>query len=121
MAKKRPLRLFCVEFSTFHNPRYTREDPLTFSTIQVQVQAPGVNEAKNIAARQVLTQFIPRVPKQAVNVCWSTDQKYPEAGYISVQYPRGAKLSAPYHMTRRMKVEVTLGNIPIQLCLDFGD
>lgn len=121
MAKKRPLHTYCVEFSTFQPESYVRHGLFKFDAIQVQVLASGVEEAKHQAVRQTLTRFIPRIPKQVSNICWSKDSKYPEAGYMSVQYPRGARLSAPYHMTQRMKIEVTLGNIPVQLCFDFGD
>ena len=122
MAKKRRLlRPYCVEFSSFQPQKYSRHAPLKFEPFQVQVQAGSVEEAKNIAACETLTRFISRIPKQVANICWSKDHNYPEAGYMSVQYPRGSKLSAPYHMTQRMKIEVTLGNIPVQLCFDFGD
>lgn len=121
MRKKRPLHSYCVEFSTFQPEAYVRHGVLKFDPIQVQVLASGVEEAKNIATRETLTRFVSRIPKQVSNICWSKDCKYPEAGYMSVQYPRGARLSAPYHMTQRMKIEVTLGNIPVQLCFDFGD
>lgn len=121
MRKKRPLHAYCVEFSTFQPEGYSRHGVLKFDPIQVQVMATGVEEAKHLATRQTLTRFISRIPKSVSNICWSKDTKYPEAGYMSVQYPRGARLSAPYHMTQRMKIEVTLGNIPVQLCFDFGD
>lgn len=120
MAKKRALRSYCVEFSYYQTPGYTKRVP-EFDPIQVQVLAAGVEEAKHVACRQTLTRFISSIPKHASNICWSKDSKYPEAGYISVQYPRGPRLSAPYHMTKRMKIEVTLGNIPVQLSFDFGD
>lgn len=120
MTKKRALRPYCVEFSSFQPESYVRSGLFKFDTIQVQVLASGVEEAKHLATRQTLTRFISRIPKSVSNICWSKDTKYPEAGYMSVQYPRGARLSAPYHMTQRMKIEVTLGNIPVQLCFDFG-
>lgn len=120
MMKKRALHAYCVEFSSFKPPGYSRHGCAEFDTIRVQVMAAGVDEARHVACRETLTQFIPSKPKSVSNVCWSKDATYPEAGYISVQYPRGAKLSRPYHMTKRMKIEVTLGNIPIQLSFDFG-
>lgn len=122
MKKKPQKRSFSVEF-TGHRVDGARRNhpPYAASPVVVAVEATSVEEALNIAARQTLTQFIPKVPGAIANICWSRDVTYPGTGYVSVQYPRGAKLSRPYHMTKRMNAVVTLGNIPIQLCFDFGD
>lgn len=121
MSRKRqpPLFAYGVEF-TEHRREGIHYNGLPRDPVIVNVMATGVEEAKHAACRQTLTQFIPSVPKSVKNICWSRDTKYPGAGYVSVQYPRGARLSAPYHMTKRMKIEVTLGNIPIQLSFNFG-
>lgn len=122
MSRKRqpPLFAYGVEF-TEHRREGIHYNGLPRDPVIVNVMATGVEQARNVAARETLTQFIAQIPKHSTNICWSKDYKYEGCGFISVQYPRGARLSPPYHMTKRMKVEVTLGNIPIQMSFNFGD
>lgn len=122
MKKKQQKRSFFVEFTGHRAPGAHRNyPPYAANPVVVAVEAVSVEEAIHAAARQTLTQFVSKVPAAAANICWARDVKYPGTGYISVQYPRGSKLSCPYHMTKRMNAVVTLGNIPIQLCFDFGE
>lgn len=120
MPKKRALHAYCVEFSSHRKEGYCYNTP-PHEPVVVEVLAAGVKEAINLACRKTLTRFVSPIPKQAANICWARDSTYEGTGYMSVQYSRGTRLSAPYYMTKRMTVEVTLGNIPRQLCFDFGD
>lgn len=113
-------RVFTVEFTSHHVPgrqRHYRH----YEPVQVTVEATGIEDALKVACKKSLTQFIGTVPKAIANICWARDNTYEGTGYIAVQYPRGQRLSVPYMMTKRLNVTVTLGNIPVQLCFDFGD
>ena len=120
MSQYKQKRAFTVEFTSHQipgkHPHYRHYKPLL-----VNVEATGVEDAIRVASKKSLTHFIHTIPKAIANVCWARDSSYEGTGYIAVQYPRGQKLSAPYMMTKRLNVTVTLGNIPVQLCFDFGE
>jgi hypothetical protein len=120
MTQHKQKRVFTVEFTSHQIPG-TRRHYRHYDPVQVTVEATGIEDAIKVASKKSLTQFIHKIPKDVANVTWASDRSYEGTGYIAVQYPRGQKLSAPYMMTKRLNVEVTLGNIPVQLCFDFGD
>lgn len=120
MNKKRIPHVYTVEFTSHQIPG-TRRHYRHYEPFQVTVEATGVEDALRVASKKSLTHFIHKIPKEIANICWARDSSYEGTGYIAVQYPRGQKLSAPYMMTKRLNVTVTLGNIPVQLCFDFGE
>lgn len=112
------LRPFGVTFESHRLAGKKYADPTVI--VDVNVQADSVEQALHIAGRMVIRQFIDRTPSWVSGVCWSRDSTFEECGYISGRAKRsGGKLSAPYHLTRRLKATVTLGRIPKQLELDF--
>ncbi|MNC22497.1 hypothetical protein D3C75_704990 [compost metagenome] len=116
--KKKQLRSFTVTFESHRLPNKYYDDPITI--VEVGVNASSVQDAILVASRQALRKFIDRVPTWVANVCWKKDHYVEGCGYIAGQAPRNrGKLSAPYNLTRRLTATVTLGNIPVQLELDF--
>lgn len=118
MSKKKHLRSFTVTFESHRLPNKYYDDPI--QTVEIGVNASSIQDAITVASRQALRKFIDKAPSWVANVCWKKDHYVEGAGYIAGQAPRSqGKLSAPYNLTRRLKATVTLGNIPIQLELDF--
>lgn len=118
--KNKPkLRPFGVTFESHRQPCKKYTDPVVI--IDINVEADSVEQALNVAGRIAIRQFIHRTPSWVSSVCWSRDSTFDGCGYISGRANRsGGKLSAPYHLTRRLKATVTLGRIPKQLELDFN-
>lgn len=116
---KQQLRPFAVTFESHRAPNKVYHEPIF--AVDVNVMAASVEDALTVASREAIGEFIDRKPSWAAKVCWSRDQFYEGCGYISGRAPRGGeRLSAPYHLTKRLKATVTLGRLPIQLELDFN-
>lgn len=104
---------------------FEREVPdphLQYQCVDIHVKATSVKEAQTKASRIAVEMMTHRLsmPRDIANFCWCRDSRKDGYGFIAAQWSRrDNKLSVPYYMTNRLKITVTLGNLPLQLEFDF--